>query len=108
MSYNVYNIRNTINKILKKVAPENPALEISLYSIPLIRDNDLGKEEEEGITYKGPSGYGFWTIGDNPDNDIILPRIGSLYTTSFAILQNGGTYYVKELGNINPKYDVVM
>jgi len=117
--YNVTVIRNSIYEVLKKNPSQEQALFISVNEVPVL-DPIKGANPEDSINiatlnmvvgefwYKGPEGQNYWTIGDGPDNDVILAKTNSVFGTHFIVFYDNGAYYIKDNNTTHPLFDVLV
>mmetsp|Transcript_43379 Transcript_43379/g.41821 ORF Transcript_43379/g.41821 Transcript_43379/m.41821 type:complete len:155 (+) Transcript_43379:1127-1591(+) len=58
----------------------------------------------DGLVYKGAPGQLYWTIGTDPDCDIMIPKLKNTFGTSFAVFINGGKHYIADVSNLSGKF----
>ena len=90
-SLNIYELRQKINQTLKAGVG---SLRLTIEETPAeLDENPLPLLHLKGKTIIGTKGQFVWTVGDNYNCDILIPKAAICFGTSFVIVNNDGKHY---------------
>lgn len=74
---------------------------LKIVGTPLTLDEELTSLGLENVELKGKAGQHFWTVGNDPRCDIVIPKANISLGYQFAVLFKDGKYFVKDLSNLS-------
>ena len=60
----------------------------------ILIERPLNTGLKENFTLQSPPNQSYWIVGDSPDCDILIPKLGCSFGASFAIIKIGDALYV--------------
>lgn len=97
--FNINDVRQKINTSLKAGAG---SLKLTIVETPAeLEENPQPSLHLKGQTLLGAKGQYAWTVGDNHNCDIIIPKAGICFGTSFVIVNHDGKHYFKECSDMD-------